>query len=200
MGIELPPGGKAPGFVDGRLPVGQVAAAGQQAQVMLPMAQGGRIVVVDLDQIEQRRCALRVQPVVEQMAEATEPGIFAVAQRQHRVMRARQRRRCAGALHPARKGRRRVGRVAFSIGAHHEQHAAIGGQARHVQLVQRGHAHVQAAGAQGFRGLRGQGLGIAGLAGVGDQQGVFRRGGVQGMPRQRLPCVAPPGAAPRPKA
>src|SRR3546814_9316255 len=39
-----------------------VGAAGQQAQVMLPVPQGGRIGIVCLDPVEQRRGAALAQP------------------------------------------------------------------------------------------------------------------------------------------
>ncbi|MCY1524541.1 hypothetical protein D9M68_594800 [compost metagenome] len=204
--IEPLAGCQAPRLICGRLPIGQVAASGQQPKVMLPVAQRGRVAVVDLDQIEKGYRALRVEPFVEAVAEAAEVRVFAVAQRQHRVLRAGQRGRAArgfarpGRQHLVGEGRRGVGRIAFAIGAGDEQHAAISGQAGHVQLVQRGDAHRQSARAQRVGRLLGQRFGIAGLGRVGDQQGIYGHGGVQGLQRPRLLRFLAPGAAPGPEA
>ncbi|KAG1444193.1 hypothetical protein G6F57_017876 [Rhizopus arrhizus] len=145
-----------------------------------------------------------MQPVVKPVAETAELGVFAVAQRQHGVLHARQRGGRADGrwqgLHLAGEGRSGVGRVAFAVGAGHEQDAPIGGQARQVQLIKRRHANRQAAGAQGFGRLRGQRLGVAGLGCVGDQQCVFGLGRVQGLQGLCVQGLQPPGAPPCPYA
>lgn len=83
-----------PRLVFGRAPVGQFAgAAAELAQQLLPMAQRGRIGVVDLDRIEQRMRTVLAQPLVELVAESAEVAVTAVAQCEHAVLQVLQRRR-----------------------------------------------------------------------------------------------------------
>ena len=170
--------------------------------MMLPVAQRGGVAVVHVDAVEQRLRALCAQPFIQRAAEAAELRVFAVAQRQHGVAQARKLRRRAGGgrLHQAGEGGGGVGRIAFAVGAGHEQHAFVAAQPRQVELAQRRDAHVQAAGAQRVCGLAGQRLGAAGLAGVRDEHGGARRRLVQRLAGPRFARALAARAAPGPGA
>ena len=85
--IEVPAFDQAPGAISRRAPVGQVAAAGELADMVLPMPQRARVAGVDVDAVEQRLRAGVVQPVVQVAAEAAiTVGVLAVAQCKHAVL------------------------------------------------------------------------------------------------------------------
>lgn len=206
-----------PRLILGRAPVGQfTGAATELPQQLLPMAQRGRIGVVDFDRIEQRMRTMLAQPLVQLVAESTEVAIAAIAQREHAVVQVLHRRwrgHC-----PAQERQRMVGRVALTGGAGDEQRALAGRQQCCVHLMQSAHTHRHAGTTQGLGTAFGQFAGETGLAGPDqqDRRGIARwgvvtraatppqRGTGQRIQRRsdqrdlRLPCrrrTLPPGLA-----
>ncbi|MNQ59383.1 hypothetical protein D3C85_736210 [compost metagenome] len=95
---------------------------------------------------------------------------MAVAQGQHAKFQARQRRaRCC--VQQAREAARAVRRLAFAKGAGDDQGPFVLAQLRGVKPVQRLHVDGDPGLLQGARAFQGQALGLARLAGVGDEGG-----------------------------
>ncbi|MCY1234782.1 hypothetical protein D9M72_473730 [compost metagenome] len=172
-GVQVAAPGQHPVAVARTLPVGNLGAAAERGQVVLPVAQRASIAVVDLDQVEQRLRAMALQPVVKRVAEGAKARVAAVAQRQDAVAQLAQPVRAAS-QQTARKPRRAVGRVALAGGADHEQRLPAGGQPAGIDLGQRQQLHRHAGALQRGRGLQRQLLGKPGLAGIGDQRGAVR--------------------------
>ena len=189
--IEQLPLHQFPVAKGGGAPVRRVAGAGQVAQVLEPLFDGGAGAAVDLDAFEQARGALRGQPGIERAAEAAKLAIAAVAQGQHAIMQLRQRQLTRHQA--AHEGGRIVGRIAFAIRADQEQ-----GPFRLLQIAgrefgQRAQAHGDAGQLQALRRLRGQFLGIARLARI-----CHQPGGIIGQRRPGGSGRATPGARAQP--
>ncbi len=90
--------------------------------VVLPVAQGAFVTVIDLDPIEKRRRPGSAQPIVQVAAEGAEVVVVAIAQCQHAVGQAMQRSRCAHGFAAERRGD--VRRIALAHRAHYEENAS----------------------------------------------------------------------------
>ena len=133
-GIQLDTIAQPPGFVPRRGPVLRVGPVAQLADMVLPVAQGTVVGVVDFHQVEQRLRALSPQPVIELVAEGAELRVFAIAQGQDGVAQ-RVQRECLR-HHVADEAERGVGRIAFAGGADDEHGARDSLQPRRIQPFQ----------------------------------------------------------------
>ena len=102
--------------------------------MVLPVAQGTVVGVVDFHQVEQRLRALSPQPVIELVAEGAELRVFAIAQGQDGVAQ-RVQRECLR-HHVADEAERGVGRIAFAGSADDEHGARDSLQPRRIQPFQ----------------------------------------------------------------
>ncbi|MNI11588.1 hypothetical protein D3C73_647380 [compost metagenome] len=200
-GVEQGPLDQAPAVIGGRGPVGGGGRAGDQVQLMLPVAHGARIAIVDLDPVEQGLRPAAVQPVADRVAEAAEGVIGPVAQRHQPIGQVRQVRLRAHDL--AHEAGGAVGGVALAGGRGHDQQAPRALQRLQIQLGEGQDPRADAAVAQGARGHPGQLLAEAGLAGEGDQRGLVARrhgegAGLLGGPARRG-AHAPDGQGDQPQ-
>ena len=133
-GIQLDTIAQPPGFVPWRGPVLGLGPIAQLANMVLPVAQGTVVGVVDFHQVEQRLRPLPSQPVIELVAEGAELRVFAIAQGQDGVAQ-RVQRECLR-HHVADEAERGVGRIAFAGGADDEHGARDSLQPRRIQPFQ----------------------------------------------------------------
>ena len=157
-----------PRVVGGRGPVGGRHAARDLVQLVLPVAKGAGLTVVDLDHIEQGLGAGASQPAVHSVTEAAELIIAAVAQRQKTETEFRQVGRLAHDL--AHEPGRAVGRIALARRRDDQQCTVRRLERLHIQIGEGQHSRAHAAIAQRPRRHPRQFLGEARLAGEGDQQ------------------------------
>ena len=116
-------------------------------------------------------------------AETAEVVVIVIAQSQQPVVQVRQRQRRAHAASDEAHGA--IGRIAFTGGADHKQHATRLCQRIGIEYAQIDQARIHAGQLQTLHGLPRQLLGRAGLAGVGDPQGITFGGRTRGHRRHR---------------
>ncbi|MCY1358915.1 hypothetical protein D9M69_454640 [compost metagenome] len=158
---------QGPVVVAGRLPGIHGGLAGQQAQLLLPVAQGVRVTAVDLHRGEQGLCAMFAQPGVQAFGETAEVLILPVAQPQDGVIQASQARCPAQYLALETAGAVRC--FAVAEGADHEQGIVRFMQVLLADVRQWLHFDRQACGLQLSGGLPCQLFGKTTLAGEADQ-------------------------------
>ncbi|MCY1227861.1 hypothetical protein D9M72_401510 [compost metagenome] len=161
VALHEPPAGIARAF-----PVGNLRAAAQGRQVVLPVAQRAGVAVVDFDQVKERLRTVALQPAVERVAEGAEARVATVAEREDAVAQGLQAIRAS--QQAARKTGRAVGGVALAGGADQEQRLAACLQAPRIDIGQRQQLHRHARALQRGGGLQRQLFGKPGLRGIGN--------------------------------
>ena len=200
-GVQVPTHRQPPRLEHGcRLPVRQVAGAGDARDLVLPPQQIGGVALVDIDALEHRLRAALQQPAVERTAVAAEVLVAAVAQREHAAVKPVERDAAFRILHHAsNESGGCIGRIAFAVGADDEQRALGGAQVVGLQLRQAAQPRRHTGGVQRLCCLPGDLLGRAGLAGVHDQHrprtvGGRRQGGGGALGVEQSLPMQPPGA------
>ena len=142
-------------------------AAGELAELLLPVMQGLDITTVDLHRAKQRLCAALAQPLLDTCGKTAKVRVLTVTQSQYGVFESIQAQGLAEDF--AFKTPRAVGRFTIAKGADHEQGMIGLLQIIFTERTQWLDPYWQARGLQLPGCLPGQLLGKAALAGKADQ-------------------------------